>query len=71
MRLQNVQHIADQVKCALLHTIAAEDNFLRVDPVWDGKRRLLVVERSAGKAQDISIPVVQGNGEPAAVGAGV
>jgi hypothetical protein len=71
VRLQNIEHIADQVQRSLLNSVATKDNFLRVDPVGDGKRRLSVVQRSAYKAQDVSIPVMQGNSEPAAVGAGI
>ena len=39
---QNVERIAHQVQRALFNSVAAKNNFLRVDPVWDGKRWLLV-----------------------------
>jgi hypothetical protein len=40
---QNVQHIAHQIQGTFFNALAAEDNFLRVDPIRDGKRRLLVI----------------------------
>jgi hypothetical protein len=68
---QHIKHVAHEIQGPLLHKFATEDNLLRIDPVGDGERRLLVVERSAGQAQDISLLVVEGDGEPAAIGAGV
>jgi hypothetical protein len=51
--LQNVEHVAHQVECALLNTLGAEDNLVRVYPVWNDQGRLLVADRSAGKADGV------------------
>ena len=68
--LQHVKHVPNEVERAGFDAVAAKDDFLRVDPVGDGERRLLFAKRSAGEAQDVSVPVMEGNGEPAAIGAG-
>ena len=53
MGLQNIQHITDQVERPLLDAVAAEDNLLRVYPIRNYQCRLLVGERSAGKADGV------------------
>jgi len=71
VRSENVEHIAHQVEGVLLNPVATKDDLLRVYTVGDGECLLLVAERSAGEAQDVSIPIMVGKGEPSAVGAGV
>lgn len=56
VRLQYVEHVANEIQRAGFDTVATKDYFLRIDAVGDGERRLLVAERSAGEAQDISKP---------------
>jgi hypothetical protein len=59
VRPENVEHIAHQIERAFLNAVATEDNLLRADPVGDGESGLLVAKRSAGEAQDVSIPVME------------
>jgi len=41
VRFENVEHVAYQVEGALLNPISTKNDLLRIDPVGDGKCRLL------------------------------